>query len=62
LVGLYAWERMEQQTTKLSARLLQTVPDEICHPIIKAVARLHSETRFDEHIYKVFNPSKIVIS
>jgi hypothetical protein len=49
LIGLYAWEHKEKQSTELSARLLQKVPDEICHPIIKLVAELHSKTRFDEH-------------
>jgi hypothetical protein len=50
LVGLYTWEGMEKQTTELSARLLQNVPDAICPPIIKTIARLHSVTRFDDKI------------
>ena len=45
LVGLYAWQAMENKMSKLSMRLLNNVPDEICHPIIKVVARVHSETR-----------------
>jgi len=45
LVGLYAWQANEKNASKLSMRLLNNVPDDICHPIIKAVVRAHYETR-----------------
>jgi predicted DNA-binding WGR domain protein len=44
------WQRCEKRdgSTELAAELFQDVPDELCHPLIKLVARLHSETRFDK--------------
>jgi hypothetical protein len=46
LIGLHAWACYDKRATKLSAKLLEEVPDNICHPIIRTVAKLHAGARY----------------
>ena len=54
LLGLLIWNRYEKETSDYAVRLLSSLPDDVCHPLIKTLAREHGKTRFDDLIHANF--------
>lgn len=51
LMGFLIWTRTEEETSEYAISLLNGLPDEVCHPLIKNLARVHGKTRFDWGIH-----------
>ena len=43
ILGFIIWDRAEKETRHYAVRLLNSLPDDICHPLIKTLARKYEK-------------------